>query len=274
MTDRLPQVFDRATAIAEALADAPRSFGELSTALGDLAAPTLARLLRALARAGLVAKDGRAYAIGPRLGAMARRVAGMTDPAALLGPVLADLARATGDSAACYAWREHGVVLLATHEVPESFHYMAVGGVVPELTRHGFCQAMVATLPPARQRWCWRRCPERRRRRLSAFLARCADIRRQGHAIERGEHLAGVVRIAAAVRHGADGELYGAIGVSALGRDDAELRLRLAAVRRAAAAASLLLGRLSAPVHPLPPATGSGDASRASSASSAKEAQP
>jgi DNA-binding IclR family transcriptional regulator len=240
MPDRLPLSFDRALAVADVLAAGPRGFGELRAGLGGLAAPTLSRLLRALVAAGLVTKREDGYRVGPRLERTARRLVGGLDPAALVEPVLAELAQATGDSAAFYGWHDAGLTLRATCEVPESFHYMPVGQAVPELTQHGFAQAVVAQLPEHERRSCWRRSPVRSRP-LAEFIARTAVIRRDGYVVERGEHRPGVTRVAAAVRQGRDGAVAGSIGVSSLSRDAEHVRALAAEVARAAATASSLL---------------------------------
>jgi DNA-binding IclR family transcriptional regulator len=247
MTDRLPQSLDRALLVIDALAEGAMGFSALRARLKGLPAPTLSRLLRALAAAGAVVKGSAGYGLAPRAVRLARRVAGGQSPAEAVEPLLADLAAGTGDSAACYGWREGRVTLLAKREVPESFHYMAVGGEVPELTRHGFAQALVGQLALAGQRDCWRRCPRRGERPLSDFLARCAAIARAGVAIERGEHRAGVSRVAAAVRAGRSGPLVASIGISSLSRDAAHLRAAAAHVARAADAATLLLAHLGSP---------------------------
>jgi DNA-binding IclR family transcriptional regulator len=240
MPDRLPLSFDRALAVADVLASGPRGFSELRAGLGGLAAPTLSRLLRALVAAGLVSKREDGYRVGPRLERTARRLVGGLDPATLVEPVLGQLAETTGDSAAFYGWQDGGMTLRAKHEVPESFHYMPIGQPVPELTLHGFAQALVAALPEHERRACWRRCPARQRG-LAEFIARTAVIRRDGFVIERGEHKSGVTRVAAAVRAGADGDVLGSLGVSTLSRDAAHIRGLGAEVARAAATATSLL---------------------------------
>jgi DNA-binding IclR family transcriptional regulator len=79
---------------------------------------------------------------------------------------------------------------------------------------------------------------------LAGFLARTAVIRRDGYVVERGEHRAGVTRVAAAVRCGADGPVIGSIGVSTLRRDAEHVRILGARVARAAAAATAHLAPL------------------------------
>lgn len=251
MADRLPLSLTRAFTIAELLADGPRSFGAVRTALGGLAAPTLSRLLRALQTAELLRKDTAGYRMGPRLERTARRLAGNLDPATLLEPVLVDLAQATSESAAFYTWQGGVVTLRAKREVPESVHYMPVGQQVGELTQHGFAQVIVAALLEHERRACWRRCPIRQRP-LAEFLARTAVIRRDGVVIERGEHRPGVQRIAAVVRAGRDGAILGSLGVSTLSRAAPRLQALATEVVQAAATATRLLALTTPPPRTRP----------------------
>jgi DNA-binding IclR family transcriptional regulator len=241
MTERLHLALARTLAVANALAAGPLSFSALQTSVGGLAAPTLARLLRALAGAGIVSRDADGYGLGQAALRTARRIVGALGTSALVVPHLAGLAEAAGDSAAFYGWSGGVLTLLAISEVPESFHYMAIGGVVPELARHGFAQAVVACLPEAERAACWRRDPRRGEIALAAFQALCAEIRRRGVAIERGEHRGGVLRVAAAVRRGENGAVVGALGVSALSDNPAHAETAATHVLAAARAASALL---------------------------------
>jgi DNA-binding IclR family transcriptional regulator len=224
-----------------ALVDGPKTFGQLTTALDGLASPTLARLLNALLRAELIGKDQRTYHMGPRIHQLVRQVSGTLGPEALLAPIVTALAWSTRASAAFYAWQGEGVVLRAKHEIPESFHYVDIGGPVSELTRHGFAQVMVACMAKPQQRACYRRCPLRERRPLADFLVRCAKIRRDGYVIERGEHRSGVTRIAVALSGKDQGSLIGSLGISTLVSDAPEVQRQLELVLRAGATANSLL---------------------------------
>ncbi len=241
MTERLHLALARTIAVANALAAGPLPFSSLQTCVGGLAAPTLARLLRALVGAGIVTKVADGYGLGQAALRTARRIVGALGTSALVVPQLAGLAEAAGDSAAFYGWSDGVLTLQATSEVAESFHYMAVGGVVAELSRHGFAQAVAAGLPEAERAACWQRDPRRGEIALPAFQVRCAEIRRRGVAIERGEHRSGVLRVAAVVRRGENGAVLGALGVSALSDDPAHAETAATHVMAAARAASALL---------------------------------
>lgn len=120
------------------------AFSEMGAAIGEALPPsTLTRLLGALVETGVLERDaaGR-YRSGRRLQALGRRLAGAPDLADLAGPVVASLAGETGEAAACFRWTGDGAELVAKHEPPERFRYMAVGGVNRQTRRHGFARLL------------------------------------------------------------------------------------------------------------------------------------
>lgn len=98
------------------------AFGELRRGLGELPAPTLSRLLKALVAAGYARKTpaGR-YARGPELDALGRELnsGGSLEDAARR--VLAGYTRRTGESVAFARFYGDRLVLVDKVEVPDSF---------------------------------------------------------------------------------------------------------------------------------------------------------
>lgn len=121
------------------------AFGEAGAAVGEDGLPpsTLARLLAALVDAGMLVHgdDGR-YRAGGRLRSLGRSLAGAPQPADLAGPIVGSLADESGEAAACFRWTGDGAELIAKHEPPERFRYMAVGGVNRDVRRHGFARLL------------------------------------------------------------------------------------------------------------------------------------
>lgn len=95
-------VLDRSVALLNLLTDGPRSLRRLSDASG-LPRPTAHRLLVALERHGMVARDSAGlFRLGPRLTELALCADPSLDLAAMAGPVLARLHEATGESVQLY----------------------------------------------------------------------------------------------------------------------------------------------------------------------------
>jgi DNA-binding IclR family transcriptional regulator len=216
-------------------------FSELAVERGRMPAPTLSRLLRSMTALGLVVREaahGR-YRLGAEATSLARTLLDSQPHQLLVQPVIEALARATEQSAAYYEPDGAELVLLAKAEVPHSFHYIDIFGRVPELTRHGFGQVYLAWSGGQRRHLMraggWQPAAGPRQ-----FEQRCRDALKVGYLIERGEHLAGVTRIAAPVL-AQDGTLIGVLGISALGFATKEQTRLVDEVLRAARHAEGLL---------------------------------
>lgn len=126
-------------------------FTQLRRELGDLPAPTLARLLRVLVEEGWVRKTAAGlYACGSAFSSVAERIVRLLpDSGKIMTPVVQALAETTGESAAYAEWAGRGFVFRAKQEMPESFHYIPVGRVNPDLWVNGFGRVCLAHQPAA-----------------------------------------------------------------------------------------------------------------------------
>lgn len=239
MPDRLAQALDRSFAVIAALAEGELPFGVLRQRVGGLPAPTFSRLLKALVASGHLTGSANGYRLTPAALRHARTVMGALGPAEAMGEVLAELAAATGESAAFYAFRSGRVTLTATHVMPDSATYAVPGIGVPEFTRHGFAAACVLRADVAGQKRAFAACPRRRETSWTAFRDRLAEGRRLGVVIECGDHRSGILRVTAPV-----GAL-GAIGVSSPRCTRAHAKTLIAAVLAAAQTAAHRLGATS-----------------------------
>jgi DNA-binding IclR family transcriptional regulator len=239
MTDRLAQALDRSLAIIDCLAEGELSFGALRERSGDLPPPTFTRLVKALVASGILAGGKNGYRLAPRFLQTARGTIGGLGEGDLLKPVLAELAEATGESAAFYALRQGRVILVATHEMPESQRYMLPGGSVPEATRHGFVMAAVMRSDIATQKAAWQACPYKRDCAWTMFRDQLAEARRRGVSVELGTHRPGVMRVAANI--GAN-PCRGSIGISSARCEANYAKTITPHILRAAQAAERILG--------------------------------
>ena len=236
MPDRLAQALDRSLAVVAALSDGELPFGILRERSGGLPAPTFARLLKALVASGVLMGSRNGYRLGPRFLGVARGALGGLSEGEHLRPVLDELARASGESAAFYARREGRCVLVAVHEMPDSPRYMPLGGTVPEATRHGFAMAAVMRADAAAQKAAWQACPFRKETAWTTFRDALAEARRAGAVVELGRHKPGILRVAAPVGR------RGSIGVSSARCEAAHAKTLVPLVVAAAAAAERILG--------------------------------
>lgn len=140
-----------ALGVVTALSDSPEGCtqAQLVEQLGDPAASTLNRVLRLLATEGWLRRhEGRYYA-GPTLVSHACRLVSTVTGEEHLGPVVRELAEATGQSAAFAKWHGTGFRFHAKHEMPDSFHYVPLGELNPHNLYNPFAIVCLAFLPTA-----------------------------------------------------------------------------------------------------------------------------
>lgn len=121
----------RGLQIIDALArDERLGFTDLRRELDDVSAPTLSRLLKVLVDEGWVIPSSESmpgYRLGPRSLAMAGNALGADDPERRRREAVQQLAEATGESAAWVRWDGRSICFELKHEMPDSYHYMAIG---------------------------------------------------------------------------------------------------------------------------------------------------
>ncbi|MDA3962706.1 MAG: helix-turn-helix domain-containing protein [Planctomycetota bacterium] len=214
-----------AIAIIELLAQEHQgqSFTTIRDTLG-VQAPTASRILKVLLEESCIEKTTTGlYCLGTRMASMAQRFCGGSPLVPLVEPLVEELAQASGESAAYVEWGASGITFRAKQEMPESYHYMAVGHTNGNPLTNGFGQLCLAWFPEELERFG----DARQRRDLEPRLA---TIRSDGY--HETEDIG--LRIVAPVID-ATGRLAGAIGVSSLrfdmSRSDRE-RLRALVLRQ------------------------------------------
>ena len=221
------------------------AFSKLRSADENLSAASLSRLLKAMAREGLVRKDETSglYHLWDGFLSLAREA---TASASLplrerLRPLVENLARETGESAVFFEPDGDGIILGAKVELPERFHYIEPFQRISSLPDHGAGQVLLA----------WST-DERRKTLLAAnapsptpakeYRNRLSQIRSGlTHAPDWGDGNRNT-RILAPVFSGESGALVGIIGVSFWKQGYPKERIERieAAVRRTASLATKL----------------------------------
>ena len=143
-----------ALAVISALADMPEGCAgsELASLVGDPSATTFARVLRMLVEEGWVRRSQERYLPGPFLLQSACRLVSQVSGEDHLAPVVEDLARTSGQSAAFAKWHQVGIRFHAKHEMPESFHYIELGALNRHNLYNAFNIVCLAYLPDAQAR--------------------------------------------------------------------------------------------------------------------------
>lgn len=104
------------------------SFGELKER--GYTAPTLSRLLKDLAARDMVMKTNEGlYRLGPGTLSLARTLLGRAGREETMKPLVDELARRSGESAAYYEMKGEDIQLLVKREMAESFHYISRGSL-------------------------------------------------------------------------------------------------------------------------------------------------
>jgi len=194
------QTLDRAIAVLEAVATSGRAGLAELVDLTGLARPTAHRLAVALERQGLLARDedGR-FRLGSRLvawGAAAAREFALAEAA---GPVLAQLAEYTGESAQLYVRDGDRRVCVAVHERDRGLRDTVPLGAVFPLTAGSGAKVLLAWSSDAG--------------RFDISPRVLATVRSKGWAESVAEREPGVASVSAPVRD-RDGGVIGAISVS------------------------------------------------------------
>ncbi len=198
-----------------------QSLSDISRRLGIPKATALRHLL-ALQRAGYVTVDAKRqrYALGPQVLVLSRRYLEQFDILAQVRPVLADLAKATGETAHFGLLEGREVVYLEIAESPQRVriyvqrgdrlpaHVVAAGKAIlahaPAEVRQAFSAAGLPGLTP-------NSITSHR-----SFQAELALVRQRGYATNLGEWIDEVVGISAPVFAREQG-VVGAIGVAGVG---------------------------------------------------------
>jgi DNA-binding IclR family transcriptional regulator len=213
------------------------------------------RILNSLGTHGMVRRSGEGgYALGPRLLALAARVAAMGqehDIAALAAPHLEGLARALGEACKVSVLDGGGVLVLAAVQGSRQFALSVVPGqrlplhagaaskvLMASLSAKDLERALEAPLAAYTSR------TVADRRRLRAELAK---VRRQGFAADRGEYAPSVHAFAAPIRD-RDGRVVAALSVPYLAGAEASRadEIRIAVINAAGAIAA----EIPAPIDP------------------------
>lgn len=241
----MAQSIARAFQVLSVFAAAPkgRHMREVAALCPEIAPATLTRLVRSLVEEALLAPAGPRgrYVPGPALRTFALTVIQGCSHAELLAPVVAQLAEATGESAAYYELDSDRLRLLAKTDMPRSWHHVPTGSRTGRMHLHAFSVVLLAL------------CAEAEVRRIltgegilsppaiDAFIAALPATRRGGLYLGPEEADKPISRAVAPVL--VDEQAIGAIGVTLVGRESAAARRTdlSAAVQQAAAQANRIL---------------------------------
>lgn len=197
----------------------PMSHTDLALALG-IPKSSLTQLLRNLTGRGYLAfaPGPNTYELGPSFFALQRQGRGEPDLIAIARRVLERLTAATHESSALSLYRKDHVERVCGVDSPQALTYRMTLGTRFLLYSSSIGKAVLAALPQAeRERYLGR---VRLTPETDATVKTVAELRRQvaraakeGVAYSHGEHMPGVIAIAAAIRR-PDGYPIGAINVA------------------------------------------------------------
>jgi DNA-binding IclR family transcriptional regulator len=199
---RIPAV-ERAVDVLEGLVSGPAGIRELTARLG-IPRSTVYRVLNSLEARGLVVRgEDDLYRLGPQLLRLARAVPGGFDLVALSRPLMEDLARTLCCSVKLSVLDDGMALVVATAESPETYSVTTQVGRRFPLHAGAASKVIAAFGGEAMRRLVLGGALERRTaatitdaRSLDAELA---EVRRRGHAIDRGEFAPGIHAVAAPV---------------------------------------------------------------------------
>jgi DNA-binding IclR family transcriptional regulator len=221
MTEALGTVA-RTLSVLRVVAEAKGSVGvkDVADALG-LPMSTSHRLLDLLLEAGFVQKDKakRRYAIGSELLRLANLVTHKASYAALVQPILDELARETGESAifASYVPARHCISYAAKSDSPNSLRFRIELFQETPLEWGSTGLAVLAFLTEEEQAAAFARAMPSpvtgRRLTRAAFAERLAVVRRNGYAFTEGEKLPDSVGIAVPLE-AIPGEIVGSLALT------------------------------------------------------------
>lgn len=216
------------------------AFNQLRRLLGDAPPATVSRLLKVLQEEGWVEKSEQgAWVAGPAYVQAGHRLAGGDSIGDRVLPLVADLAQATGETAAFVQWQRDGFVFRAKCEMPDSYHHIGLGLKNRDVTVNGYGTACLAFQNPAAVDAYFRDHPAPNRSAERRLRARLADIAAAGfhQSTEKG------LRFLAPVFAPPDEVLLGIMGISLLPRPlkrQEQDRYRRAVLERAALAQEAL----------------------------------
>ncbi len=216
--------------LMEWLADSPDglSFMEIAKKFDNLAPATLSRLLKALLEEELISQNGtQKYVCGTRFVTLARRALGVESRAEIVKPVLRELAEDTGESAAYFEQINDRHVLVAKHEMPNSFHYQSSGFVFPDQPTDPVrwaCEGDAADFPEL----------------LRQKVGSQAVVAVHDHCAAMEKFIRfDVIRIVAPVRSCGGNAVKGSLGITAIKQDWSETELQRMCERVSEAVATL-----------------------------------
>ncbi|MBB5870298.1 DNA-binding IclR family transcriptional regulator [Allocatelliglobosispora scoriae] len=210
---------DKVLSVLDGLADHER-LAEITAATG-LPKSTVHRILQSLVARGYATTDGEGgYLPGPRVLALAGRVMGRLDPAKAARPALTALRDRTGFTVHLGLRSGDEVVYADKLAADRPYEMRSRVGQSLHLHSTAIGKAILAALPEEQVRAiCARtglpRLASRTITDLGALLRVLAEVRERGYAVDDEENEPGL-RCVAAVVTGGQGEVVGAVSVSAL----------------------------------------------------------
>jgi len=238
----------RGIVILKALAehDGWMSFTKLTEACGDLAAPTLSRLLKVMVEEQLVEKhpENGNYRPGKAFLILAKTALYGMPWAETIQPVVDSLAQQTKQSAAFFRFDHDAIIMIAKFEIPDSCHYIPLHARNTGIIHHGFAQPILAYLPREQLQQIIAIRSTQLTEPLSTYYKLLSKVRDEGFCIEEERSRQNWVRFTAPVFGGMAREPIASIGISVIIRSFKQEGIEIfrRAVQDAARRASQLLG--------------------------------
>ncbi|RYX83907.1 IclR family transcriptional regulator [bacterium] len=217
------QVIARAAAVLQALENSTTgmSLGQISKASG-LPRTTVHRIVTALEAQQLVAVGTKGIRLGPAL--MRLAASAHTDITALVRPYIEELGQSTGETVDLGIFRGQVVIAIDQYQSEQELRVvLKVGGTYPvHCTPHG--KVLLSQLSDEEVRALLDgpllQSTPNSINSMEKLLEELAQIRRQGYAIDREEHLRGVCGVAVALETGLSERYSIAVAVPAVRFDE------------------------------------------------------
>ncbi len=203
--------------LLELLADKPEGMGfnNIQEKMGNVPAPTLSRLLKALEDEKIVDKKNSKYILGKRFSSLARSASDILSRDERIQKSLDRLAMRTEQSAALFETHPDGCRIAFTSERPESFRYGNPGHIQRDYLRHSFGKVVIAYTDPSEIHDWWAKAAHEPPTSMEDFVHELQDIRKYGYYADLDTRNASVTRVVAPVFK--DEELAGSAGISIIG---------------------------------------------------------
>lgn len=193
------------------------SFSGIQDALGDLPAPTLSRLLKAMTEEGWLEKGPSGeYLPGNEFLKVCKRVSGGASMEDILEPIVVKLAECAGETSAFSIFADNCFIFKLKHEMPDSYHHIELNRKSSAIFSNGIGISNLAFQDEATIAYALKDAPDSVD--LAAFKETLKEIRREEYYFSDERN---GLRFLKPV-FGKGGKFVGIIGVSRIDREISE----------------------------------------------------